>query len=214
MVSLLHYRMIAIMPRLSRPDHNVYTILMNTTMTAKESDDITVIEGAGTRQQRYEALVTAFYNDIFRYAYWLSKSRQQAEDLTQETFMRAWRAFDSLQSQGAAKAWLFTILRRENARRFEKFQPELDDIEDHQSAIPDTRHNEPDQQMEMQLLHKAIADLEPEYREPLILQVIGGFSGDEIASMLNLNNNTVMTRLFRARNKLRAVLDANQKQPD
>jgi RNA polymerase sigma-70 factor (ECF subfamily) len=187
---------------------------MNTTMTAKESDDITVIEGAGTRQQRYEALVTAFYNDIFRYAYWLSKSRQQAEDLTQETFMRAWRAFDSLQSQGAAKAWLFTILRRENARRFEKFQPELDDIEDHQSAIPDTRHNEPDQQMEMQLLHKAIADLEPEYREPLILQVIGGFSGDEIASMLNLNNNTVMTRLFRARNKLRAVLDANQKQPD
>jgi RNA polymerase sigma-70 factor (ECF subfamily) len=44
--------------------------------------------------------------------------------------------------------------------------------------------------------------------------VIGGFSGDEIASMLNLNNNTVMTRLFRARNKLRAVLDANQKQPD
>lgn len=180
---------------------------MNPVMTAKESDDKTVIEGAGTRQQRYEALVSAYYNDIFRYAYWLGKSRQLAEDLTQETFMRAWRAFDSLQSQGAAKAWLFTILRRENARRFEKFQPELDDIEDHQSALPDTRINEPDQQMEMRLLHKAIADLEPEYREPLILQVIGGFSGEEIATMLNLNNNTVMTRLFRARNKLRAVLD-------
>lgn len=182
---------------------------MNTLMTAKENDNKTVIDGAGSRQQRYEALVTQFYHDIFRYAYWLSRSRQQAEDLTQETFMRAWRAFDSLQSQGAAKAWLFTILRRENARRFEKFQPDLDDIEDHESALPDTRHNEPDQQMEMRLLHKAIAGLEPEYREPLILQVIGGFSGEEIARMLKLNNNTVMTRLFRARNKLRAVLDAD-----
>lgn len=187
---------------------------MNTIMTAKENDDKTVMEGAGSRQQRYEALVTAYYNDIFRYAYWLGKSRQLAEDLTQETFMRAWRAFDSLQSQGAAKAWLFTILRRENARRFEKFRPELDDIEDHQGALPDTRANEPDQQMEMSLLHKAIAALEPEYREPLILQVMGGFSGEEIAAMLNLNNNTVMTRLFRARNKLRAVLDPGTPEQD
>lgn len=186
---------------------------MNTIMTAKESNDETVIDGAGTRQQRYETLVHEFYNDIFRYAYWLSKSRPLAEDLTQETFMRAWRAFDSLQSPGAAKAWLFTILRRENARLYEKYRPELDDIDDHQSALQDTRHNEPDQQMEMELLHKAIAALEPEYREPLILQVIGGFSGDEIASMLNLNNNTVMTRLFRARNKLRAVLDADGLEP-
>ena len=177
--------------------------------SSKEKHGSTVLDGAATRRQRYEALVTAYYNDIFRYAYWLGKSRQLAEDLTQETFMRAWRAFDSLQSEGAAKAWLFTILRRENARRFEKFQPDLDDIEDHQSAIPDARVHEPDQQMEMRLLHKAIADLEPEYREPLILQVIGGFSGEEIATMLDLNNNTVMTRLFRARNKLRAVLDPN-----
>ena len=68
--------------------------------------------------------------------------------------------------------------------------------------------------MEMRLLHKAIADLEPEYREPLILQVIGGFSGEEIAAMLNLNNNTVMTRLFRARNKLRAALDPGSPKQD
>lgn len=165
---------------------------------------------AASKRQRYEGLVKNFYNDIYRYAYWLSKSRQVAEDLTQETFMRAWRAFDSLQSDAAAKAWLFTILRRENARMYEKFQPELDDIDDYESGLPDSRHHEPEQQMEVQLLHKAIAALEPEYREPLVLQVIGGFSGEEIANMLNLNNNTVMTRLFRARNKLRALLDTDK----
>ncbi|MBU2097253.1 MAG: hypothetical protein KKD00_00700, partial [Gammaproteobacteria bacterium] len=49
--------------------------------------------------------------------------------------------------------------------------------------------------------------LEKEYRDPLMLQVVGGFSGKEIADILDLNNNTVMTRLFRARSKLRDMLD-------
>jgi len=55
-----------------------------------------------------------------------------------------------------------------------------------------------------------MGELEPEYRDPLLLQVIGGFSGDEIAKMLDLNNNTVMTRLFRARNKLKEKLESNE----
>lgn len=176
-------------------------------MTAKEISDKPVMMRASNKRQRYEELVKAYYSDIYRYAYWLCRRRSLAEDLTQETFMRAWRAFDSLQSEAAAKAWLFTILRRENARLYEKFQPELDDIDDHEGALPDSRQLEPEQQMEVRLLHKAMATLEPEYREPLVLQVVGGFSGEEIATMLNLNNNTVMTRLFRARNKLRALLD-------
>ena len=183
-------------------------------MTAKEINDNSVIEKAGSKRLRYEGLVNQFYNDIYRYAYWLCKNKQQAEDLAQETFMRAWRAFDSLQSMDAAKAWLFTILRRENARLYEKYRPELDDIDDFDEALPDSRHNEPDKQMEVHLLHKAMATLEPEYREPLILQVIGGFSGEEIAVMLDLNNNTVMTRLFRARNKLRDALAGTTLQQD
>jgi RNA polymerase sigma-70 factor (ECF subfamily) len=180
-----------------------------TEMTAKEYNENPVLEGANGKRRRYQELVKNFYHDIFRYAYWLCKSRPLAEDLTQETFMRAWRAFDSLQSEAAAKAWLFTILRRENARLYEKFQPELDDIDEYESGLPDTHRVEPDQQMEMHLLYKAMQKLETEYREPLVLQVIGGFSGEEIATMLDLNNNTVMTRLFRARNKLRALLDTD-----
>ncbi len=170
------------------------------------------IDNKVKRRQRYEALVKDYYHDIYRYACWLTRHKPLAEDLTQETFMRAWRAFDSLQSQDSAKAWLFTILRRENARLYEKQRPELDDIEDHEGALPDAMHLEPDQQMEARLLHKAIMSLEPEYRDPLALQVIGGFSGEEIGVMLELNNNTVMTRLFRARNKLRAVLDGNSEE--
>ena len=56
--------------------------------------------------------------------------------------------------------------------------------------------------MERRWLLDAINRLEKDYREPLLLQIIGGFSGKEIASILSLNDNTVMTRLFRARTKV------------
>lgn len=157
------------------------------------------------RKQRYEALVDELYQDVYRYAYWLCKQRPLAEDLVQETFLRAWRSFDSLQNEKAAKAWLFTILRRENARLYERYRPDLVDIED--QAIADSDDNEPDEKLDRRQLHEAIASLEKDYREPLLLQVVGGFSGKEIAAILSLNNNTVMTRLFRARSKLKHIFN-------
>ncbi len=133
-----------------------------------------------------------------------------AEDLVQETFLRAWRSLDSLQNDKAVKAWLFTILRRENARQYERYRPELVDIEG--QSVAESGENEPDARMDRELLHNAINRLDSDYREPLLLQVIGGFSGKEIAEILNLNNNTVMTRLFRARSILKQEfeLDADE----
>lgn len=163
--------------------------------------EVPVLQG-NTKKQRYESLVAALYQDVFRYAIWICKSKPMAEDLVQETFLRAWRSLESLQNDKAAKAWLFTILRRENARQYERYRPELVDIEG--QSIAESDSNEPDSKMDKELLHNAINRLEAEYREPLMLQVVGGFSGKEIAEILELNNNTVMTRLFRARAKLKA----------
>jgi len=169
----------------------------------KEMSDTPVLDDR-RKQQRYEALVDALYQDVYRYAYWLCKNSALAEDLVQETFLRAWRSLDSLQNDKAAKAWLFTILRRENARLYERYRPDLVDIDD--QSISDSDTLEPDQSMDRRLLHEAIASLDKDYSEPLLLQVIGGFSGKEIAEILSLNNNTVMTRLFRARGKLKQIL--------
>lgn len=162
--------------------------------------DIPVIDG-NTKRQRYESLVASLYQDVFRYGIWLCRNRSMAEDLVQETFLRAWRSLDSLENDKAAKAWLFTILRRENARQYERYRPELVDIEG--QSIAESDDNEPDNHMDRELLHGAINRLESDYRDPLLLQVIGGFSGKEIAGILELNSNTVMTRLFRARSKLK-----------
>ncbi|HCH02823.1 MAG TPA: RNA polymerase subunit sigma [Vibrio sp.] len=157
------------------------------------------------KQKRYESLVRAYHRDLYRYAYWLCKDQHIAEDLVQETCLRAWKAIDSLKDEKAAKSWLITILRRENARRFERKQFDLVDI-DEPGNSGKTDDNEHHQQ---KWLQKQIMNLDIEYREPLFLQVIGGLTGDEISQILDLNKNTVMTRLFRARNQIKEQLDAS-----
>ncbi len=158
------------------------------------------------KQQRYEALVHAFHGDIYRYAYWLTRDPAVAEDIVQETFLRAWRSLDSLKDEKSAKSWLITIVRRENARRFERKQLETVDIDDVPVADEAFHAGSGDDTEELRIL---IARLPADYREPLILQLIFGYSGEEIAEQLSLNKNTVMTRLFRARNQLRDMLDSD-----
>lgn len=162
------------------------------------------------KQTKYEALVHALHGDIYRYAYWLCRDPQIAEDLVQETFLRAWKAIDTLLDDKAAKAWLITILRRESARRFERKQFDLVDLDEHplrdQGVLPS------EQEMEHEWLRRHIARLPAEYQEPLLLQVLGGFSGEEIAEQLGLNKNTVMTRLFRARNQIKEAMESAKQQ--
>ena len=174
----------------------------------KKSESSTVNSDMLSKQRRYNSLVRALHADIYRYAYWLCGDKHVAEDITQETFLRAWKSLDSLKDDKAAKAWLITILRRENARRFERKQFDYSDVE--QEHLEDVFSSTTEEQTEQYMLRRQIGRLDIEYREPLLLQIIGGFSGDEIAQMLDLNRNTVMTRLFRARNQLKDVIDKTE----
>ncbi|OCQ23453.1 RNA polymerase subunit sigma [Pseudoalteromonas luteoviolacea] len=156
------------------------------------------------KQKRYESLVQVYHTELYRFAYWLCQDPTIAEDLVQETFLRAWRSLDALQDEKAAKSWLLTILRRENARRFERKQFDYADVE--HDTLEDTKSTSLDDEMEQTVVQRQISQLAPEYREPLLLQVVMGCSGDEIAEILELNKNTVMTRLYRARNQLKEAL--------
>ena len=154
------------------------------------------------KQKRYEALVNVYSPDLYRYAYWICHDPDIAKDIVQETCLRAWKSLDSLLDDKAAKGWLFTILRRENARRFERKQFSLVDIDDYEIA------NDHDCSMDMdkELLRRKISELPVEYKEPLLLQLLAGFSAEEIGEQLGMNKNTVLTRLFRAKNLLKASL--------
>lgn len=161
------------------------------------------ITTAGTK--RFETLVNALSPELFRYAYGLCRNRQQAEDLVQEAFLRGWRARDNLRDTQAARSWLYTILRREFLRTIQRTRPEATDPAELDAIAP----TDYDTSTEAFVLRRALAILPLDYREPLLLQVIGGFSCEDIAQMLDLSPNAVMTRLSRARRKLREMLEDN-----
>ncbi|HET7161120.1 MAG TPA: sigma-70 family RNA polymerase sigma factor [Rhodanobacteraceae bacterium] len=163
------------------------------------------------RQRQFDALVHAHAGDLYRFAYWLCGEHARAEDLVQETMLRAWRALDSLHDAAAAKPWLLTILRREHARGFERKALDLTILDDglKDSIADDAPGIDPEQAGSDAQLREAIMKLEPKYREPLLMQVLGGFSCEEIAEALGVKPGAVMTQLFRARHKLRKLLSDN-----
>ncbi len=163
------------------------------------------------KQSRFVALVKVYSDDLYRFAYWLCHDKDVADDLVQETMARAWRALDNLRDDKAAKAWLFTTLRRENARRFERIQPKLVDIE--LDSIADNR-DDYDTSTEAYVLRQSLAELAIEYREPLLLQVLAGYNCNEIAEILNITTGAVTTRLFRARQQLRKSMSGDNYQSE
>lgn len=156
------------------------------------------------KKLRFDALAGEYSTDLFRYAVWMCGDQTLAKDLVQETFLRAWRALDSLKDEKAAKGWLFTIIRREYARTFERKVPPLVDVDD--VVVTDEANIQPETDSEIGILREAVGKLPKKYREPLLLQVVGGYSCKEIADQLGVSRSAVMTQLFRAREKLKDTL--------
>jgi RNA polymerase sigma-70 factor, ECF subfamily len=152
------------------------------------------------REDDFERTVRAYAADLYRFAYSLCRERFGAEDLVQEALSRAWKGWEGLREPAAMKAWLFTIVRNEHARTFARKRVEVVDMDVYELDPPDLSAAAgagPD---------ALLAALPLAYREPLVLQVLGGFSCREIAHMLDTTEGAVMTRLCRARQALRSQL--------
>jgi RNA polymerase sigma-70 factor (ECF subfamily) len=81
------------------------------------------------RRERFDRVVGVLHKDLYRYAAWLSRDPGVAEEVVQEALLRAWKSLDALREDSAAKSWLLTIVRRENARFFERKRLETVDID-------------------------------------------------------------------------------------
>ena len=156
--------------------------------------------------RQFDQTARAYSADLYRFAYWLCRDRFVAEDLVQETFARAWKNWDSLEDLAAVKPWLITILRNEHARLYERKRLDIGDEDPQELEIPS--HDRPGAHLELEQLVEA---LPPAYREPLVLQVLGGYECREIAGMLGTTEGAVMTRLTRARQALRAHLETSDR---
>lgn len=157
------------------------------------------------RHPQIEELVTDHYESVYRFAYRLSGTANEAEDLTQETFCQAQAKIGQLREVAAARGWLFTIVRnaylhRLRSRKMAKAVP-LDE-----STEPIDRWDGEPLVIEPEKLQEALNDLPEPFRTPLVLYFFEEFSYRQIADQLDVPVGTIMSRLARAKSYLRERL--------
>lgn len=161
--------------------------------------------------EEFAEIVPQFLDDVYRYAYHLTGDRFQAEDLTQEVFLRAQRKWHQLRSRDHLWPWLTAICRRIFLNRMRKHRREC-------PVSPDSLDHRPAQEMEQtgldaEHLARALATLSPRSRVLLMMFYFEGLSYRQIASRLGLPIGTVMSGLSRAKMQLRAKLVAGMAPP-
>ncbi|MFM2046549.1 MAG: polymerase subfamily sigma factor [Actinomycetota bacterium] len=155
-----------------------------------------------------------YAQQLFATAVRMTRNRADAEDLVQETYLKAWRAYDNFEEGTNLRAWLFRIMtnsyiNRYNAAQRRPTETDLDDVEEfflyrRLGAVDQSRMNASaeDQMMELftdEEVRNAIEELPETFRLPLILSDVDGFAYKEIAEMLDIPIGTVMSRLHRGR---------------
>jgi RNA polymerase sigma-70 factor (ECF subfamily) len=158
---------------------------------------------------------------LFSTALRMTRNRADAEDLVQETFVKAWRSFATFQEGTNLRAWLFrimtnTFINKYNAQQRRPQETELDEVEElflfrRIGAFDQSKMN---QSAEDQLLEfftddevkSAIEELPEMFRLPVLLSDVDGFSYKEIAEMLDVPIGTVMSRLHRGRKMMQKLL--------
>lgn len=188
---------------------------------ATASDQEVVLEARAGRQAAYRELVRRYERPIFSLIYRMVRNREQAEDLSQETFVKALNAIESYRPEYKFSSWIFKIANNvsiDHLRRRELDTLSLDgsphaltpeavqasalQLGDRQkSALEELEARELGGEIE-----QAIAALRPEYRSCILLRHVEGRPYEEIATMLDLPLGTVKTYIHRARGELRQAL--------
>jgi RNA polymerase sigma-70 factor, ECF subfamily len=161
--------------------------------------------GAATARPTMESLVATCHADVYRFAFRLAGSADDAEDLVQQTFLVAQQHLTELRDVQRARSWLFTILRRlwsADQRRRHPWTATLLEMELNDVAGPSTQELEFDEER----LRQALGELSDEARAVVLLFYFEECSYREIAAQLDLPIGTVMSRLARAKERLRSRL--------
>ena len=160
----------------------------------------------------FEELAMPLFDALYNFARWLARNSNDAEDLVQETYLKALRSFASFQSGTNFRAWIFRILRNNFLSSRSKVERcmtvAMDSEEDRPELAVDTETPETilTNRSNSQLVQRAIDDLPVHYRETLLLCEVEEMSYQEIAEILSIPIGTVMSRLARARKSVRESL--------
>lgn len=173
----------------------------------------------------FEPLVSACETNAFNLALRMLGSRQDAEDVVQEAFLKAYRSLPDFRLDSRFSVWLYRIvsnlcldlLRRRGRQNEQSLTVEDDEGEETQRELPDESF-EPAALLERGLtrdaVHRGLAALPDEQRQILLLRELEGLSYEEIGRVLSLEAGTVKSRIFRARRRLCAFLLQDGNLPD
>lgn len=177
--------------------------------TAIQSIALAYVSNADPQPDSFEELAMPLFDQLYNFAHWLTQNRDEAEDLVQETYVKALRGFSSFQSGTNFRAWIYRILRNTfltsrtglRATATVPFDPDEDGTNlPVEPATPETILIE---RSNTEMMRSAIADLPVYFREILLLCEVEEMSYQEIAETLSIPIGTVMSRLSRARKTLR-----------
>jgi len=167
--------------------------------------------GGNLSQPDFEQVFLPHLDSAYNLARWLLRNDQDAEDAVQEAYVRAFKAFSRFRG-GDGKAWFMTILRNVCYTMIKKLRshetPEPFDEEIHQPAGESEMQEAFRQKANAETIHCALEKLPDEFREIIVLHDLEGLAYKEIAALVGIPIGTVMSRLARARGRLRTEVVA------
>lgn len=177
-------------------------------------------QAAAGSAEAFEQLVLKYQTAVYNLCLRMTGDPEDAADMTQESFLKAWRNLESFQGNSAFSTWLYRLASNTclDHLRSVKRRPQLslvmedEDGETQALDVPDSAPT-PEEQVialdEQSRLNEALQALEEDQRQILILRAVNGLSYTEIAEALQLKEGTVKSRLARARDQLRKKLQQN-----
>jgi RNA polymerase sigma-70 factor (ECF subfamily) len=160
----------------------------------------------------FEELAVPLFDRLYNFAHWLTRNREEAEDLVQETYAKALKGFSSFRLGTNFRAWMFRILRntfltsRTGLRATMTLSLDSEEEKPALAAQDDTPETILIERLNRQQVQSTIDELPVHFREILLLCEVEEMSYQEIAETLSIPIGTVMSRLSRARKTLRAAL--------
>ena len=161
-------------------------------------------------ERAWVELVNRYWGLAFRIAYRILRNKEDAEDAVQEAFVQVFRSLPTFQHRSNFRTWFYRIVVRVAMARLptEPVEPLEEGVE---AEILECAHEDPEKiilvREKEQILDWAIQQLPPDWRTVLVLREVEGLSYAEIAEILGIPIGTVESRLFRARKKLRQILE-------
>ncbi len=184
---------------------------------SKSLDELLVERAKRGDVEAFEQLISQYQRKVYNFAYRQTGNHEDASDVAQEAFIRAYSSLPEFRGDSSFATWLFRIvnnacldeLRKRKRKRVTSLDEPLaleDGEMDRQLAVADS-DSSPEQALEREEIQRAVQqsinELDEEYRVVIVMRDIQGYSYNEIADTLGINLGTVKSRLNRARNALK-----------